>query len=85
MLKGVAIFMMLFLHLFNSPNLLDSCHPLFFIGDVPIVSILTRVCKPVEFFLMLSGYGLYYNTRIIEIWVGKHKVKDCYVFISLIG
>ena len=60
MLKGVAIFMMLFLHLFNSPNLLDSCHPLFFIGDVPIVSILTRVCKPVEFFLMLSGYGLYY-------------------------
>ncbi|WP_157765272.1 hypothetical protein [Prevotella intermedia] len=69
MLKGVAIFMMLFLHLFNSPNLLDSCHPLFFIGDVPIVSILTRVCKPVEFFLM--------HNQSLRIKGNRGKRKEC--------
>lgn len=30
MLKGIAIIMMLFLHLFNSDTLSESCHPLFF-------------------------------------------------------
>ena len=60
MLKGIAIIMMLFLHLFNSDTLSDSCHPLFFIGTTPFVNILTRACKPVDFFLILSGYGLYY-------------------------
>ncbi len=60
MLKGIAIMMMLFLHLFNSDTLSESCHPLFFIGTTPFVNILTRACSPVNFFLLLSGYGLYH-------------------------
>ena len=36
MLKGIAIIMMLFLHLFNSDALSDSCHPLFLLALHPL-------------------------------------------------
>jgi uncharacterized membrane protein len=58
--KGIAILMMLWLHLFNSPNIVDSCVPLLFIGNVPLVHLLTRICSPVDIFIILSGYGLHY-------------------------
>jgi len=60
MLKGVAILMMLFLHLFMRTNLADLCQPLLFVGNVPLVHIITRACSPVDFFLIISGYGLSY-------------------------
>ena len=61
--KGIAILMMLWLHLFNNPNIVDSCVPLFFIGNIPFVHLLTRICSPVEIFIILSGYGLHYVYR----------------------
>ena len=61
--KGIAILMMLWLHLFNIPNIVDSCVPLLFIGNVPLVHLLTRICSPVEIFIILSGYGLHYVYR----------------------
>lgn len=59
MMKGVAILLMIFYHLFNSEGNVALCHSLFFIDGTPLVSILSRVCNPVEFFLLLGGYGLY--------------------------
>lgn len=56
-LKGVAILMMLFLHLFCKENA-DICHSLLYIGDTPLVNILSRAANPVALFIILSGYGL---------------------------
>lgn len=60
-IKGVAILMMLFLHLFNNPNVGEYCTPLIYIGQQPLVHIISRACSPVGIFLMLSGYGLSYT------------------------
>lgn len=60
-LKSVAILMMLFLHLFNNPDIGNFCDPLIFLGGVPLVNIISRACNPVGIFLMLSGYGLSYT------------------------
>lgn len=59
MLKGVAILLMIFLHLFNQPANVALCHNLLSIGGTPLVYILSRAANPVSFFLILSGYGLY--------------------------
>lgn len=59
-LKGVAILMMLFYHLFFRAGLEEMCSPLVMLGDEPLVSSLSRACYPVPFFLILSGYGLTY-------------------------
>lgn len=56
-IKGVAISMMLFLHLFNGQHT-DLCTNLFYVGDVPLALWLTWAFNPVSFFLLLSGYGL---------------------------
>lgn len=60
-IKGVAILLMLFLHLFNKANIAESCHPIIFIGDLPFVHILSRAANPVDFYIILSGYGLGYT------------------------
>lgn len=57
-IKGVAILLMLFLHLFYKPTIVDMCMPLIYIDGTPLVNILTRAANPVAFFLILSGYGL---------------------------
>lgn len=59
-IKGIAILLMIFLHLFNH-NVTNDCTPLLFIGNTPFVTILTRACGPVPFFLIISGYGLHYT------------------------
>lgn len=58
-LKGVAILMMLFLHLFNHLDWDISLKSIFYIGEIPLVYYISRMCNPVPFFLILSGYGLY--------------------------
>lgn len=58
-LKGVAILLMMFLHLFNQMCYVDITTPLLYIGDIPLVYLLTRCSNPVAFYLILGGYGLY--------------------------
>lgn len=58
-MKGVAILLMLFLHLFNQLPNVELCHNLISIGGTPLVYILSRAANPVAFFLILGGYGLY--------------------------
>ena len=58
-LKGIAILLMVCLHLFKPSNDIWNLSHLFTIGGTPLVAYLTRMCNPVHFFLILSGYGLY--------------------------
>ena len=58
-IKGVAILLMVCLHIFKSRTEAVALGNLFTIGDVPLVMYLTRMCNPVPFFLIVSGYGLY--------------------------
>lgn len=64
MLKGMAILMMVFLHLFNNMKNVDLCNHLVYIGDVPLVNWLSRATNPVAFYLLLSGYGLYNTHKV---------------------
>lgn len=59
-IKGVAILMMLFYHLFGRDDLGDLCTPLLYIGNTPLVKYFSNACYPVSFFMILSGYGLTY-------------------------
>lgn len=66
-LKGIAILMMLFYHLFNRTEINELCTSLIMIGDTPLIYYLSQACYPVPFFLILSGYGLtflYRNNRL---------------------
>ncbi|KGF17843.1 beta-carotene 15,15'-monooxygenase [Prevotella sp. S7-1-8] len=60
-LKGVAILMMLWLHLFSNPAFSDISSPVLWIGDLPFATVFARACGPVGFFLVCSGYGLAYK------------------------
>lgn len=59
-LKGIAILMMLFYHLFNRTEINELCSPLIMFGETSLVHYLSQACYPVPFFLILSGYGLTY-------------------------
>lgn len=77
-IKGVAILLMLFYHLFNRSDYVDMCQSIMYIGDTPLVHILTKAANPVAFFIMLSGYGLYisHNKGPYNVW---QKVKKLYI------
>lgn len=69
-LKGIAILFMIWGHLFGSPeHVLSAYHPLLLIGDMPLVTIMSRAMGPVAFFLLLSGYGLYCANQLGD----KHR------------
>lgn len=62
-MKGIAILFMVFAHLFNNMSLCGLCKPLLYIGDEPIVHYMIFAMNPVQFFIFLSGYGLYITYR----------------------
>lgn len=51
-MKGVAILLMLFLHLFNQEDNVALCHNLLFVDGMPLVLILSRAANPVAFLLI---------------------------------
>lgn len=57
-MKGVAILMMLILHLFGKTT--EGYVSLIHIGNEPIEYILRSAVNPVSFFLILSGYGMHF-------------------------
>lgn len=65
-LKGIAILMMLFLHLFNKEEFFPLYTPLFYINGYPFEYCLARAMNPVGIFLFISGYGLFKS------WIKKH-------------
>lgn len=86
MMKGVAILLMIFLHLFNQECNVALCHNLLFIDGIPLVSILSRAANPVAFFLILGGYGLYrvYEKGDRHRWSRLAKLMIHYWIILLI-
>ena len=77
-IKGVAILMMLFYHLFGRDNLTEICTPLLYIGNTSLVHYITNACYPVSFFMILSGYGLTYcykKNQLSPIIQGKRILK----------
>lgn len=79
-LKGVAILMMIWGHMFgNVEHVLSSYEPMFMLGGIPLVSIICRATGPVSFFLLLSGYGLYCVNRTGD----KHRLsRICRLLIT---
>ena len=66
--KGIAILMMLFLHLFNNLENVSLCQTSLYVFDKPFLFLLTRITKPVPMFLIMGGYGLF------SVWGGdKNK------------
>lgn len=84
-MKGVAILFMLFLHLFNQEKNVDLCTVFLYIGDTPLLSLLTRCANPVPFFLFLSGYGLYKTNKNRKLRSNIKRVLKLYIhyWISL--
>ena len=89
-LKGVAILFMLYLHLFNQPANVTLCETYLSIGGVPFVSILARCANPVNFFIILSGYGLYVShsngrngnfKRIVRLYL--HYWIALFIFVTI--
>lgn len=80
-LKGIAILLMVYLHLFNEADNVRRLGYLISIIDTPLVYYLSRLCNPVPFFLILSSYGLYAT-------YSKHgRIKPCkrvvYLYLHL--
>jgi hypothetical protein len=96
MLKGIAILMMLFLHLFSNPSFADTTTPLLWIGEIPFATVFTRACNPVGFFLVCTGYGLAYShlhsklsykyqlKRVIKLYLNYWLVLSIFVGIGSI-
>lgn len=59
-MKGVAILMMLFVHLFGETWKIGSYQSLISFGDTTIEQFLCTAFNPVAFFLLLSGFGLHF-------------------------
>ena len=65
-MKGVAILLMLYWHLFCIEGNVELCSTYLAMGDVPLVHWLARATNPVAFFLILSGYGLFASQRSLK-------------------
>ena len=90
-MKGVAILLMIFLHLFDDPFKVDLCKNFIFIGGIPFIHILSRASHPVAFFLIIGGYGLYrvYQKndpnrfrRILKLYIHWILILTVFVFIG---
>ena len=58
-IKGLAILMMLWLHLFANIDAANSCYNFLYVSDIPFSNFLAKACNPVDLYLLLGGYGLY--------------------------
>lgn len=62
-LKGVAILMMLFLHLFHGEPWISMSNPQIYVNNESLVQLLSFASNPVYVFIYISGYGLYISYR----------------------
>lgn len=85
-IKGIAILLMIWLHCFHTGWYTHLYCDYTFMGDY-LSSILTRLTGPVEFFIILSGYGLYCLYRknlIINIVPRALKLYLLFLFCFII-
>lgn len=82
MLKGIAIMMMLWLHLFSNSSFANEATCLFWIGNTPFATIVTRACNPVSFFLVCSGYGLAYSFNAGKLTYSKQSKRIVRLYLN---
>ena len=92
-IKGIAILMMLWYHLFGISELENLCTPLLYINGKALVAYIINACHPVPFFLILSGYGLTYvylqnnlniksqSKRLLKLFI--HYWVVLFVFVTI--
>lgn len=80
LIKGIVIIMMVFLHLFSG-NRTDLCVNLLYIGNEPMAKWLANACGPVDFFLLLSGYGLAYTYDHKGLWITQQVKRILKLYI----
>ena len=92
-IKGIAILLMLFYHLFNQMQNVDLCETYIYIGQLPLLHILTRATNPVPFFLILGGYGMYtvYKigdkhrfTRVLKLYIHYLVISAFFLLVACI-
>lgn len=91
-LKGFAIIMMVWCHLFGKATDIGAYYD-FTINKLPISFLLTRVCTPVPMFLFLGGYGLYcvytkgrdkhHISRIIKLYLHYWVILAIFVPVGI--
>lgn len=74
LLKGFALLLMVFLHLFNNQANLKEAFSLCSVQGVPLANWLSRGCSPVGLYLFVSGYGLYFSHKLSK---RGGVFKDC--------
>lgn len=83
LLKGIAILMMLFLHCFNVGINKAICYEDIQLSGYPLCDIIARCASPVDLYIILSGYGLYYKySKDKHIFVLK-RLQKLYVLFWL--
>lgn len=85
-LKGIAILLMLWLHLFISANRCRGLESLVMIGDLPLCHYLSRfgnACVSMYFFL--SGYGLWIVYQRGAGMHNVHRLVQLYALVALIA
>ena len=89
-LKGIAILFMVFAHLFNRQEFCNLSFPLLYIKGEPLIHYMIFAMNPVDFFMVLSGYGLYYTfsqgrknnfKRILKLYI--HYWITLIIFVSI--
>lgn len=83
-IKGIAILMMVYLHLFKFVDWDMNLFHVIEIADKPLLYHLSRFCNPVPIFLMLSGYGLYATYQKRGNTAPIKRVKNLYLHLWFI-
>lgn len=65
-IKGIAILMMLWLHLFNTLALAEQATNLIRINGLPLAHLLSNAVYPVPFYLFIGGYGMYQVCKAVD-------------------
>ncbi|MCI6672300.1 MAG: acyltransferase [Prevotella sp.] len=80
-IKGVAILMMLWLHLFNSESrLLSAGVSDLTIGGISLAYLFSKACNPVSIFIILSGYGLRISFLSGRLSIKNITKRLCYLY-----
>lgn len=94
-MKGVAILMMLFVHLFGETWKIGSYQSLISFGDTTIEQFLCTAFNPVAFFLLLSGFGLHFvykkmggdrhrYSRVAKVYIHYIFISSLFVVIAIL-
>lgn len=79
-LKGIAVLMMLWTHLFSDEGNIDLCQPLlYFYNGEPFAFVMRKICSLcVPIFIFIGGYGLMYKLQTSGDTSGPKRAMTLY-------